>query len=172
MLLLASCSGFNELEKIPPDQCHINARYYRTITAMPAADKLKKVKVDLEAIQDTLIIFPLSKELAAIAIPISAIRELKLYRYTFDIDVFTIPFKVRPAVSDFPPQLNANFSAALYFGQRLDYYQFKATPDRKRHPMLLTGVGYGYGGFIGLGSVTLNPFVTRGILPTSMMALC
>lgn len=61
-----------------------------------------------------------------------------------DLDIITIPFKIRPGLSGFPSQLNANLSTALYFGKR------KELQDSR----------YGYGLFAGLGSVTMNPYVT------------
>lgn len=63
---------------------------------------------------------------------------------TTDINIISIPFKIRPAVNGFPEQLNASFNAALYLGK------LKARAETK----------YGYGIFLGLGSVTMNPFVT------------
>lgn len=62
-----------------------------------------------------------------------------------DIDIITVPFKIRPGVRGFPTQLNANLSTALYLGKRKE----------------LQDSGYGYGVFAGLGSVTMNPYVTR-----------
>lgn len=62
-----------------------------------------------------------------------------------DINIITIPFKIRPSAEGFPMQLNTNFSTALYLG--------------KRKEMLKSG--YGYGILIGIGAVTMNPDVTK-----------
>ncbi|WP_157593469.1 hypothetical protein [Rufibacter tibetensis] len=77
--------------------------------------------------------------------------------------MLTIPFKVRPSVEGFPEQLNPNFSAALYLGRRIDSYHIKPLARGKRRNTV-SGFGGGYGGFVGLGSVTMNPFVTRNAI--------
>lgn len=63
----------------------------------------------------------------------------------FDINIMTIPFKIRPAVKGFPLQLNTSFSTALYLGKRKDRLK----------------MGYGYGILLGMGAVAMNPYVTR-----------
>lgn len=85
---------------------------------------------------------------------------LTLYRKHFDVDVFTIPFKVRPARAGIPPQLNSNFNAALYVGRRIDFYQFtnqRVTPDFQTRR--LRSRGFGYGLFAGIGSSVINDLV-------------
>lgn len=69
-----------------------------------------------------------------------------LLRRRLDIDVFTIPFKVRPPQKGVLVQLNTNFNAAIYVGRRLDFYSlrtkrtrpFGATPRIRA-----TSIGYG-----------------------------
>ncbi len=88
---------------------------------------------------------------------------LTLYRKHVDVDVFTIPFKVRPAQAGIPAQLNSNFNAALYLGRRIDFYQFsnqRVTPDFQTRR--LRSRGFGYGVFAGIGSAVINDLV----LPT------
>lgn len=62
-----------------------------------------------------------------------------------DINIITIPFKIRPAEKNIPAQLNSNFSTALYIGKRKDHQK----------------TAYGYGAFAGIGSATMNPLVTE-----------
>lgn len=95
-------------------------------------------------------------------IPVSTYESWTFYRTEVDIDVFTLPFKIRPAQAGLPPQLNSNFNAALYLGRRLDFHQYRwqsVTPTfgvRK-----LRSQGFGYGLFTGIGSATINSLVTN-----------
>lgn len=86
---------------------------------------------------------------------------LRLIKSSFDIDVITIPFKYRPSVKEFPNQLNANFSGAIYAGYRNDYFKFhykKNGLGEKRRK--LSHFGFSYGLFTGIGSSAINPWVT------------
>jgi hypothetical protein len=80
---------------------------------------------------------------------------------SFDIDVLTIPFKYRPAVKDFPGQLNASFNGAVYIGYRSDLYRlsYKQTPLHvfKRN---ITHYGYSFGVFTGIGTARIDEYVT------------
>ncbi|MBC6991517.1 hypothetical protein [Hymenobacter sp. BT491] len=85
-----------------------------------------------------------------------------LLKRHFDVDVFTLPFKVRPPRAGVPVQLNTNFNAALYVGQRLDFYYLnsrRATPWRQAPRIRATGLGYGL--FLGLGSADISEYVTQ-----------
>lgn len=95
-------------------------------------------------------------------------QRLWLLRRRLDLDVFTIPFKVRPPRGGVPVQLNTNFNAALYVGRRLDFYSlrtkrttpFGATPH-------IRATGLGYGAFIGAGSTFITDDVTAAARPTA-----
>ncbi|WP_152969733.1 hypothetical protein [Pedobacter sp. Hv1] len=117
-------------------------------------------KADVEETDGILQIKPLTEQLLPIELTMNPVQNLHIYRYTFDIDILTMPVKVRPAVKSFPAQLNADFSAAIYFGYRKDSYNIQSgtTGNSK---FKINGAGYGYGAFIGIGSVTMNPFVTN-----------
>lgn len=95
------------------------------------------------------------------------LESMRLFKREFDVDVFTLPFKIRPAREGVPPQLNSNFNAAVYLGRRLDFYRFQtrriAPGITQRH---LRERGFGYGLFAGLGSTAINPFVTRDQVTT------
>ena len=81
----------------------------------------------------------------------------------FDLDVFTLPFKVRAARAGIPPQLNSSFNAALYLGRRFDFYDLRL--DRRaaawQHAPRLKATGLGYGAFLGVGSAFISPDLTR-----------
>jgi len=89
-------------------------------------------------------------------------HHLLLLNRRLDLDVFTLPVKVRPARAGVPVQLNSNFNAALYLGRRLDFYYLNSqnlTPWQQAPRIRVTGLGYG--GFIGLGSTVITSDVTR-----------
>jgi hypothetical protein len=83
-------------------------------------------------------------------------------RTEIDVDVFTLPFKIRSSHGNLPSQLNSNFNAALYLGRRIDLYNYHFKPItptldiRQVHSR-----GFGYGVFVGIGSAAINDFVVR-----------
>jgi hypothetical protein len=158
----SACKSIHEIDRLPDDTYWMSASQYQQLhPAKPAPANYKRIKAVVEQ-QDTVItITPVADALKPVGMKIKDIENLNLYRYTFDIDVLTVPFKVRPSVGGFPEQLNANFDAALYLGRRRDSYTIQKTGKGRTAKTTVTGVGYGYGGFVGIGSVTMNPFVTN-----------
>jgi hypothetical protein len=83
-------------------------------------------------------------------------------RAEIDVDVFTLPFKIRPAQAALPAQLNSNFNAALYVGRRIDLYNYRWKTISPTYAVRqLQSRGFGYGLFAGIGAVAINDFVTR-----------
>ncbi len=83
-------------------------------------------------------------------------------RTEIDVDIFTLPFKIRPARTNLPAQLNSNFNAAVYVGRRIDLYNFRyktITPTFAVRQLRRRGFGYGL--FGGVGSTVINDFVAR-----------
>lgn len=87
---------------------------------------------------------------------------LKLKHSEFDFDIFTLPFKLRAGREGVPAQLNTTFNAALYLGRRLDRYQLRRAvlPSGRAVPQIRTA-GFGYGGFVGLGSTIVTADLTH-----------
>lgn len=152
--LLCACKSVHTIERLPPDIYHVQIPH--AVVTSPAT-----TLAQVEQTDSLLEITPVSANLKPFQMRLNEINKLKLYRYTFDIDVLTVPFKIRPAVKGFPEQLNANFDAALYLGRRLDSYTIENTRKGKSKKTRISGIGYGYGGFVGIGSVTMNPYVTN-----------
>jgi len=157
-----SCKTIHAINEIPPDTYLINYKDYSLLdsTMAKGADG-RKIKMDVEQMDSVLKLTPHWDNGKPVILNLYNVKNLKLYRNTFDIDVLTVPFKIRPSVKGFPEQLTANFDAALYLGRRRDNYEINNVRSKGGSKLQLTGVGYGYGGFIGLGSVTMNPFVTN-----------
>lgn len=158
-----SCSSIHSITQLPADTYLIQAKDYSVLDT--ANQKHQAVKMDVEQISDTVIRFtPLTRNGKPFTINLFDIKQLKLHRNTFDVDILTVPFKIRPSVRGFPEQLTADFDAALYLGRRRDNYTIKNVKTRGNSKLQLTGAGYGYGGFIGLGSVAMNPYVTQNAI--------
>lgn len=83
-------------------------------------------------------------------------------RTEIDVDVFTLPFKIRSAQGSLPSQLNSNFNAALYLGRRIDLYNYHFKPITPTLEVRqVRSRGFGYGVFVGIGSAAINDFVVR-----------
>ena len=95
-------------------------------------------------------------------------HRLLLLRRRLDIDVFTIPFKVRPPQGGVPVQLNTNFNAAIYVGRRLDFYSLRTKRTTPFGPTAhIRALGLGYGAFIGAGSTFITDDVAFTSRPTA-----
>jgi hypothetical protein len=95
-------------------------------------------------------------------------HRLWLLRRRLDLDVFTIPFKVRPPQGGVPVQLNTNFNAAIYIGRRLDFYSLRTKRTTPFGPTPhIRATGLGYGAFIGAGSTFITDDVTAATRPTA-----
>jgi hypothetical protein len=162
IIFASACKSIHEIERLPDDTYWISADGYKKLNqakTLPA--NYKRIKALAEQHDTVLKITPDTELLKPSQINLKDIEKINLYRYTFDIDVLTVPFKVRPSVGGFPEQLNANFDAAIYIGRRRDSYTIQQKGKGRTAKTAITGVGYGYGGFVGIGSVTMNPFVTN-----------
>jgi hypothetical protein len=95
-------------------------------------------------------------------IPPSTYKPWSFKRTEVDVDVFTLPFKIRPSRGSLPAQLNSNFNAAMYVGRRIDLYKYRWKPVTPRFSVReLRSRGFGYGLFAGIGSSAINDFVTK-----------
>lgn len=161
-IYFCSCKSVQTVTEIPTDVYTVSAKEYTLLDSVAKQlPSQKHIKVEVEETNGIVRLKPVSQKLSSLEIKMSSIKNLKIYRYTFDVDVLTIPFKIRPPVKGFPQQLNPNFSAAIYLGRRRDSYRISSAKPRGSKKFKVSGVGYGYGGFIGLGAVTMNPFVTK-----------
>jgi len=163
LFICFSCSGIHSISQLPTDTYLIQIKDYSVLDTVNQKHQL--VKMDVEQISDTVLKFtPLTGNNKAFTVNLWDIKQLRLHRNTFDVDILTVPFKIRPSVRGFPEQLTADFDAALYLGRRRDNYTIKNVKTRGNSKLQLTGAGYGYGGFIGLGSVAMNPYVTQNAI--------
>jgi len=159
-----SCRSVHSIDKIPEDTYLISARQYTAMNPGRQSIKQNSLSIEVEQSDTVLKITPVPGELKSFEIKLNDIKQIKMYRNTLDIDVLTVPFKIRPSVKGFPQQLDANFDVALYIGRRRDTYSIEKSSSKRALKPRITGAGYGYGGFVGIGSVTMNPFVTQQII--------
>jgi hypothetical protein len=87
---------------------------------------------------------------------------LKLMKTSIDIDITTIPLKVRPSVYNMPAQMDVDFNIALYTGWRRDNYSIRRNENPlKKLNNIFAGRGFDFGFLTGLGSTKISPFTTR-----------
>lgn len=104
----------------------------------------------LDAGDSLQLILPATDERRFVPKPVSS--SWTFQRTEIDIDVFTLPFKIRPAQANLPAQLNSNFNAAVYLGRRIDLYNYRSTVITPTYAVRqLRSRGFGYGLFAGVG---------------------
>ncbi|GAB2584440.1 hypothetical protein GCM10027190_37110 [Spirosoma areae] len=133
--------------------------FYRVVHA-PQPELVNKKLYVIDSGDSLQVILPTTYERRNL--PRSAYQNWVLYSREIDVDVFTLPFKIRPARTGLPSQLNSNFNAALYVGRRIDSYRYRWQPVTPTYDVrTLRSRGFGYGLFVGIGSATINDFVVR-----------
>lgn len=80
-------------------------------------------------------------------------REIKeeekgMIKSSFDIDIITIPFKLRFKTINVQPQLNSSISGAIYVGYRNEYTKYNNT------------IALTIGAFSGIGNAFISPTTT------------
>jgi hypothetical protein len=96
-----------------------------------------------------------------------AVSDLKFGHNSFDLDLFTLPVKLRPAQNGVPAQLNANVNGAVYFGFRHDNFDLAYNPNPLGHSKRsITHFGISFGAFTGLGNTFMSPTNTNFYIDT------
>ena len=106
--------------------------YFRTLTGLPV----------------TKLLYPVN----------SKSNNIVLLRPSLDFDVFTTPFKFRPAIADMPAQFNTSFNGSFYLGYRIDRLKIQRkniVDGISREKFTKSGIGFG--AFAGIGSAFINP---------------
>lgn len=148
--LFQSCASLRDAPKYQLDDGYYGFR--QGDTRLP--------NVFVETLEDTVRIHPEEGK------PFALIpgKDEFFYKKTFDLDITTIGFKVRPATANLPTQVNANFNGNLYLGYRVDRFQihFTETPAGSKksfHHRALT-----VGAFGGFGASSINPWTTNYVV--------
>jgi hypothetical protein len=164
LLLLSGCASvgqLSQLPQLPPGEYSVRATNDSALRARAP----RRLQYEVQQLGDTLRFDgydPANQPTQSFVYELPRRRYVLLQARRFDVDVFTIPFKIRPARAGVPVQLNTNFNGALYLGRRLDYYRLSTHPGpRGRHVPTIRAAGFGYGGFVGLGSTFITGDVTR-----------
>ena len=167
-ILLPGCGILKESPKYQFNEGYYHSRIYhkknKKVYIVPGDDSIKIYAAKalknqhVDSISSLKLAFPAGKKPAAFGNYI-------FKRNTFDADVLTVLFKFRPSVKGFPPQLNATFNAALYFGYRADVYRlsYKETPLKifKRN---INHYGFSAGLFSGFGTARIDEYVTQNAI--------
>jgi hypothetical protein len=147
-LLFQSCSSLRDAPKYELDDGYYTFRQGDT--------RMKKVFV--ESGVDTVKLYPAQGGSSISVIPT---QDEFFIKKSFDADITTIGFKVRPETTSLPRQVNANFNGNIYMGYRIDRFQFhfEKTPagvKKSFHHRAIT-----MGGFGGFGATSVNPWTTN-----------
>ena len=150
-LQLAGCAAVGQLPQLEEGYYQVVNTNDDSLARAMAPTPRRRFYV--EQLHDTLSLLPPAPAAGPLRYPLRTGRHVVLLRRTFDFDIFTLPFKIRPPRENLPLQLNTTFNAALYFGRRLDFYHLNRhrLPSGRTVPLIRT-TGLGYGLFTGLGS--------------------
>lgn len=158
--VLGGCARFTQYNQLADGYYHVRAATPATLRGQLPPDR-----VYVQQHHDTLDFTPAP---VSDAVPptyqyrLQPAETVYLSRKSFDLDVFSIPFKVLPPRRGLPVQLNTNFNVALYAGRRFDFYRATARRTTPFGPTpVVRGNGFGYGIFGGLGSSLITPDVTQ-----------
>ncbi len=158
IFLFTACRQSYQIATIP-------VGYYKMTTG---ADSIKtSTKVFIEDFTDSLEITPSdnSTSTKTYLLPLPKETPIKIRANAFDADAFTVPFKIRPAESGIPVQLDANFHLAFYVGRRHDLYKLgynKGANGKQYRYSQKTGIGYGV--FFGFAAATMRPEFMKGAI--------
>lgn len=168
LYILSSCETLKQSPKFGFNEGYYYSRLYhkkkKHIYVVPTDDSIKiySVKKLGEGVDTTdaiKLILPANEK------P-SAFESYSFQKTSLDMDVLNILFKLRPSVSEFPPQFNNNiFNGAFYLGDRLDVYKinYKSTP-LGTYNRYTSHHGYSAGLFAGIGASRIDEFVTQNAL--------
>lgn len=90
---------------------------------------------------------------------------------SFDVDLFTVPFKYRFRQDGHPGQLNTNPNIGVYVGLRYDRGGYRTLFFRKERRSEIRSFSFGLGGFASVGSALVSTFTTNGAITDEYEAL-
>lgn len=150
--VLSSCAG---LKNNPKNQLINGVYWYRSENS-----HYRKARVFVQ--EDSIIVTRYDKQ-ADILNSNSSARQIFLKR-TFDVDVISVPFRLRPSTLNVPRQLTTDFNGNVYIGYRLDRFALSrtVTPFGRNHRFTHHGITAGV--FGGLASSSITPTTTNNII--------
>jgi hypothetical protein len=85
---------------------------------------------------------------------------------SFDIDVLTALFKIRPpSLGILPTQLNTNLNGSIYMGHRTDVYHIQYKKNSlDMYQRQINHFGFSSGLFVGLGNTAMTPSTTNNAI--------
>ncbi len=162
-LIFNSCTTLNGVKSLQSDMYLMPAKQVNKLTGIKS-EQARKTKIILSVKDSAFIISSPLNSFPDKLVEFGEVSKMLLYTYKLDIDILTIPFKIRPSVTGFPTQLNPNFSAALYLGKRIDRYSIERKNQYDKPVLEVKAAGFGFGLFMGPGTVTMNSFVTTSAI--------
>jgi hypothetical protein len=78
-----------------------------------------------------------------------------------NVEILTLPIKIRLPAKDIPTQLNCDFNGAAFVGYRFSKYTLSYSPVTDRlYTRLINNYEFSYGCFIGIGNTMISPTTT------------
>ncbi len=99
LVKVTSCKSLNEIEQLPKGQYHISTNDVKKIDPSYQG----KIKVKILAKNDSTILSYNDPSKKSVSIDSIIHYDLLLRQRKIDLDIFTIPFKIRFSANDFPP---------------------------------------------------------------------
>ncbi len=169
LCLQTSCTTVkkNALQDLPENVYRISSKSDRSFLPVNNSDSQRVIKkIEVYTDEDSMyFIVPNTTVKSVLRLNEHTTRPLVLFSQGFDFDVFTTPFKFRPAINGLPQQLNTNFNGSFYFGYRTDRFSVQRKASRygisRDH---FTRTGLGVGAFVGVGSAFINPLSMRNTI--------
>jgi|GEM_PF-564573 len=165
LVMLTGCTSIkkNALEDLPEGKYTVSAKSDRSFLSTKQLLQKDTIRtIELYHEDSLYFLVPDAMIKGTIQLKPDHHQPMILYQSGFDFDVFTTPFKFRPATTMLPQQLNTNFNGSFYLGYRTDRYSIKrrSLPDGLSRDYF-TKTGIGIGGFVGVGTAFVNPISMR-----------
>ena len=139
------------------------------------SEKAGSLKVYADVYEDSLVLYHMKSAIpkevdleSRKAIETSSINSdddlygSRFIKKSVELDLSTIPVKLRPSSSGVPVQMNSNLNAIIYMGARKDYFIIKSLESPvNRNYSSIRQFGFDFGIFAGLGITPVNPSVTN-----------
>lgn len=86
---------------------------------------------------------------------------LEFYNNGLNVEIITLPIKIRPPIQDVPAQLNCDFNGAVFVGYRFSKYTLSYSPIADGlYTRRISDYKFSCGCFIGIGSTMMSPTTT------------
>lgn len=121
-------------------------------------DTIKIYSIDTESRVSTSFISLPNNSTAPVQTP------LWLRRTSFDIDILTVPLKMRPPQSNVPMQMNPSLNAAVFLGVKQEFNRLKYRQTPIANNLQYSHYGISLGILNGIGNTFMSPTNTANLI--------